>query len=99
MGAIKTFDYTPDEWDVSTIARGISHPARVRILKHLKTVPGYRNIDFCTLLRMRESSVKDHLDKLRDAGLISVVYLPHCYAVTLNRTRVVRLEQLMGLEF
>jgi hypothetical protein len=98
MGAIKTFEYTPEEWDISIIARGISHPARVRIIRHLKTVPAYRNVDFCKLLRMRESSVKDHLDKLHDASLISVTYLPHYYAVSLNKARVEQLEHLMSLE-
>lgn len=99
MGAIKTFEYTSDEWDISIIGRGISHPARVKIIKQLKYTPGFRNIDFCELLRMKESSVKDHLDKLLDADLISMTYFPHCYAVSLNERRVARLEQLMGIEF
>jgi DNA-binding transcriptional ArsR family regulator len=98
MGAIKTFEYTSDEWDVSTIARGISHPARVKIIKHLKMVRSYRNIDFCELLRMSKKSVKDHLDKLQDAELISVTYFPHCYEVSLNRKRVERLEHWLRIE-
>ena len=100
MGAIKTNNYTPDEWDISMIARGISHPARVKIIKQLKMAEGIRNTDFCELLRMNKSSVKDHLDKLHDADLISVWwYLPNCYVVTLNRSRVARLEELMQLRF
>lgn len=99
MGAIKTYEYTCDEWDVSVIGRGISHPARVKIIKHLKAAPFYTNLDFSEMLRMTTSSVKDHLDKLQEADLIRMTYRHHCYVISLNENRVRRLEQLMDMEF
>lgn len=95
MGAIKTYNYTMDERDISLIARGMAHPARVRIMKELQIRP-YRNIDFCQILRMNKTSVKEHLDKLIDAKLVHVEYLPHFYLLSLNTERVEVMERLMA---
>jgi hypothetical protein len=98
MGAIKANEYTSDEWDVSIIARAISHPARVKMIKQLKHAQSYRNIDFSKLLGMTKSTVKEHLDKLDDADLINITYLPHCYIVSLKAERIGRLEQWLRTE-
>lgn len=95
MGAIKANNYSRREMDISLIARGVAHPARVRMIRQLRE-GGYRNIDFCRDLRMKRSSIKEHIDKLIDADLIRVDYLPHFYMLTLNPERVKYIDELMG---
>jgi len=94
MGAIKANNYSYDELDISMIARGVAHPARVKILKRLQ-MGGYRNIDFCRDLKMSKPTIKDHLDKLLEADLILIEYFPHFYVLSLNEKRVKSIEQLM----
>jgi len=95
MGAIKANNYSNQELEISMIARGLAHPARVKILNQLQKRV-YRNIDFCRELRMNRSTIKEHLDKLIDADLISVEYFPHFYVLSLNEERMKAVKQLMN---
>jgi DNA-binding MarR family transcriptional regulator len=88
MGAIKPNDYSQNDINLSLIARAMAHPARIRIIRILREEKYYRNIDFSTRLNLSTVAVKDHIDKLKDAGLVGIHYLPHHYIIFLHNNKL-----------
>lgn len=84
MGAIKSNDYTIEELNFSKLGRAFAHPARRRIINTLLENDFYRNVDFSNDLSLSEPAVKQHLDKLAEAGIITTEYFPHYYQIRLN---------------
>jgi ArsR family transcriptional regulator len=52
------------------MCRALGHPARLRILQHLKSAPCCCCSDIVRLLPLAQSTVSQHLKHLRDSGLI-----------------------------
>ncbi|MES2799183.1 MAG: ArsR family transcriptional regulator [Bacteroidota bacterium] len=78
MGAIKANNYLNEELTVSLIGRAISHPARIKVLHKLhQETSGAKSIDLARWLNFNKSTMKNHLDMLKDAGLLEIEYLPH----------------------
>lgn len=84
MGAIKPNNYSTTEVRLSRIGRAMAHPARIQMIKTLRTTYAYRNIDFVQLLQLSKPTIADHIQKLKDADLVEITYLPHCYAISLK---------------
>lgn len=84
MGAIKSNNYSLEEMQLSLSARALAHPARIKMVAALKQ-QDWRNIDFVKSLKLSKSTVKDHIDKLIEAGIVDIEYHPHFYAVSLKR--------------
>jgi ArsR family transcriptional regulator len=51
------------------MCRALGHPARLRILRHLKAAPCCCS-DIVRLLPLAQSTVSQHLKQLKEAGLI-----------------------------
>ncbi|MES2799756.1 MAG: winged helix-turn-helix domain-containing protein [Bacteroidota bacterium] len=86
MGAIKDLYYMENEISLSLYCRAISHPARVKILNQLYDEPvGCRNIDLTKCLMMSRATVKNHVDMMKDAGIINIKYFTHYYQISLNQ--------------
>lgn len=83
MGAIKDNYYTQEDWICANFARAFSHPAR-RIMIRTLLNHSTTNIDFAHLLNFRVSTVRDHVFKLIDAGIVTISYLSHGYMISLN---------------
>lgn len=92
MGAIKPNNYSLKEIELSMIARAMAHPARIQMIKTLKSHPYFRNTDFVSQLQLSKSTVSDHLTKLKDAELIHIDYHPHFYSVSLNEKKLIHLS-------
>lgn len=84
MGASKTYQYSKTELQTAKIARALSHPARIRIIKILSENKFVRNIDLTHELSLVSSTVHDHLIKLQDADLIDFNFRPNCYLIRLK---------------
>lgn len=54
---------------LARMCRALGHPARLRILRHLKATPCCCG-DIVRLLPLAQSTVSQHLKHLRDCGLI-----------------------------
>jgi len=85
MGAIKAYDYSENEWDVAKFGKGIGHPMRKRLLALLREEGWCRNIDFSRLMNVSPSTVKEHVDFLVVANLVTINYSFHHYDIVLNR--------------
>ncbi len=84
MGAIKENNYTLKETELFAIGRAIAHPARVKMITELLYDRAYRNTDLSKLFGMAPSSIKKHIDKLKDAELVGISYSFHYYEVSLS---------------
>lgn len=84
MGAIKENSYTIEETNLFYVARAFAHPARIRIITELLVENSYRNTDLAKILKLSKSTIHGHINMLKDAGIISIVYGMHYYNVELN---------------
>ena len=67
----KSTEFPPLERDVATIAKALSHPARIAILKILAAADGCMCGDIVEKLPLAQSTVSQHLKYLKEAGLIT----------------------------
>jgi ArsR family transcriptional regulator, arsenate/arsenite/antimonite-responsive transcriptional repressor len=70
MAKSKTEEFTPDELMIADIAKALSHPARIKILKILSQ----KNVCLCgeivELLPLAQATVSQHLKELKRVDLI-----------------------------
>jgi ArsR family transcriptional regulator len=66
----KKNDFDEFAQSVAEIGKAISHPARVNILKILAEQPDCICGDIVNLIPLAQSTVSQHLKRLKDAGLI-----------------------------
>ncbi|MFA7228069.1 MAG: metalloregulator ArsR/SmtB family transcription factor [Melioribacteraceae bacterium] len=70
MAKNKSDEFTADEMELADIAKALSHPARIKILKILSS----RNVCMCgdivALLPLAQATVSQHLKELKRVGLI-----------------------------
>lgn len=96
MASPKTEEFTRQEQEIAALAKAISHPARVEILKELAK----RNTCVCgeivDVLPLAQSTVSQHLKELLKAGLISgtIEGAKSCYCI--NQKKVKQFRELLN---
>ncbi|NNC85967.1 MAG: winged helix-turn-helix transcriptional regulator [Bacteroidia bacterium] len=96
MASPKTEEFTKKENEIAVLAKAISHPARVEILKELAK----RNSCVCgeivDVLPLAQSTVSQHLKELQKAGLISgtVDGARSCYCI--NQKKVEQFRDMLN---
>ena len=70
MALAKTEDFTKTDTWLADIAKALSHPARIRILKILTEMNVCMCGDIVELLPLSQSTVSQHLKELKRVGLI-----------------------------
>ncbi|MBT8196290.1 MAG: winged helix-turn-helix transcriptional regulator [Bacteroidia bacterium] len=96
MASPKTEEFTKKENEIAVLAKAISHPARVEILKELAK----RNSCVCgeivDVLPLAQSTVSQHLKELQKAGLISgtVEGARSCYCI--NQKKVEQFRDMLN---
>ena len=95
MGSSKTGHFTPKTENLALIARAISHPARVEILNILRKEGATKSRDLCPRLKLAESSVHEHLQKMKEAGLIRLTYEFRGYYISPVPKRVRKLRRFL----
>lgn len=99
MPAHKKASFDKDEQELADLAKALSHPARIAILKELAR----RNTCICgeivEVLPLAQSTVSQHLKELRQAGLVcgSIEGVKSCYCI--NWTAFQRFEQILSMFF
>ena len=66
----KTQKYTKTEVEIAEIAKALSHPARIKILKILNELDSCMVGSIVDLLPLSQSTVSQHLKELKRVGLI-----------------------------
>lgn len=82
--------------ELAGLCKALAHPARLRIVQHLKSARQCMCGEIVELLPLAQSTVSQHLKILKEAGLISgTVEGPRiCYC--LNEERLESFKQLAG---
>lgn len=70
MAISKKEEFQLSEIELAKIAKALSHPARIRILKVLIELDVCMCGDIVALLPLSQSTVSQHLKELKNAGLI-----------------------------
>ena len=66
----KSVEFSRDEQQIAAMAKALSHPARIAILKLLAEKQDCMCGDIVEELPLAQSTVSQHLKQLKDAGLI-----------------------------
>jgi DNA-binding transcriptional ArsR family regulator len=70
MALSKTEEFTKNEIEIAEIAKALSHPARIKILKILNDLNSCMVGSIVDLLPLSQSTVSQHLKELKRVGLI-----------------------------
>ena len=70
MATAKTEEFTKTEIEIAEIAKALSHPARIKILKILNDLSSCMVGSIVDLLPLSQSTVSQHLKELKRVGLI-----------------------------
>lgn len=70
MAIAKTEEFTQEDIWLADIAKALSHPARIRILKILTRMDACMVGDIVDLLPLAQATVSQHLKELKRVGLI-----------------------------
>jgi DNA-binding transcriptional ArsR family regulator len=70
MGATKTNGFSKGQIHLATYAKALGHPARIQILEYLSRKKACICGDIVEVLPLAQSTVSQHLNALKEAGLI-----------------------------
>jgi DNA-binding transcriptional ArsR family regulator len=70
MAQSKKEEFTKNDIDLAEIAKALSHPARIRILKILNELNSCMVGSIVDLLPLSQSTVSQHLKELKRVGLV-----------------------------
>ena len=83
MGASKTDLFTKKQNELSSMAKALSHPARIAILQQLVKANDCICNDLVDALGLAQATISQHLRELKEVGLIqgSVEGTSICYCI------------------
>jgi DNA-binding transcriptional ArsR family regulator len=100
MGATKAAAFSVKDNTIAKIAKALSHPARIAILKILIKRQACICGDIVDELPLSQSTISQHLKELKDAGLIkgSIAGVTICYCIDEKKWKAaqVLLNDLLG---
>lgn len=100
MAYSKKEKFSPDDIWLSDIAKALSHPARISILKILTEMNVCMCGDIVDLLPLSQSTVSQHLKELKRVGLISgeIEGPKVCYCINnkIMREAKIKLDKLFS---
>ena len=70
MAKAKIQDFTTEELSLADVAKALSHPARIKILKILSEIDVCMCGEIVSLLPLAQATVSQHLKELKRVGLI-----------------------------
>ena len=70
MAASKTEEFTKTEIEIAEIAKALSHPARIKILKILNELKSCMVGSIVDLLPLSQSTVSQHLKELKIENIV-----------------------------
>lgn len=85
----------PDDEELAFLCKALGHPARLAILRHLESIDGCVCGRIVEVLSLAQSTVSEHLRKLKAAGLVrgEVDGPSTCYCI--DRRAMARLRGLL----
>jgi len=83
MAAPKNEKFSKEQIEIAKIAKVISHPARIEIIKTLAEKNMYICGEIVDLVPLSQSTVSQHLKELKEVGLIkgTIDGVKSCYCI------------------
>lgn len=94
MAYKKQEDFSKADIEFATIARALSHPARISILRLLLNRETFSCGDIVKVLPIAQPTVSQHLKELRNIGFIKYEVQPPRVLYSLNVTKFQRAEKI-----
>ena len=96
MTYAKTSSFSPDLQQTANLARALSHPARLAILRYLAACNTFVSGDISDIIPLSRTTVSQHLQELKKAGLIQGEVSGVCVHYCLSGEGVNILKSLLG---
>jgi predicted transcriptional regulator len=96
---IKDTSYTLDQEQIARFAKALGHPARVAILQLLISQKFCYHGDMAEELPIAKSTLSQHLNELKDAGLIQGSVTPPTVKYCINQENWMKAKSLLTLLF
>ena len=87
---------TADQEQIARFAKALGHPVRIAILQMLATQTCCFHGDMSELLPIAKSTLSQHLNELKVAGLIQGEITPPTVKYCINRENWMLVKQLLG---
>ena len=84
---------TDDNW-FAGICKALAHPARLRIVEHLKRIDRCICGEIVTVLPLAQSTVSQHLKILKTAGLVKGIVEGPCTCYCLDHEAMARFKEM-----
>ena len=94
MSYPKSTDYKEDEIALARFAKALGHPARISIMKHLASMTDCCFTDILHELPISQSTVSQHLNELKDSGLIQGTIEPPKVKYCVNKDNWRKAQEL-----
>lgn len=99
MAQQQTENYSQDEILIAKFSKALGHPARVSILKFLSNLDSCYFGNICDELSIAKSTVSQHLDELKNAGLIQGTIVPPKVYYCINKENWKKAQEILTLFF
>ncbi len=96
MKEIKTDYFTAHQTDLARFAKALGHPVRIAILQLLNTQSCCYHGDMAEELPIAKSTLSQHLNELKDAGLIQGTITPPTVKYCINKENWELAKSLMN---
>ncbi len=95
----KEFDYSKDTEELAALAKALSHPARIIILKHLSQLDSCYTGDLVDVLPLAQATVSQHIKELKNIGLIDGEVNPPKVKYCINQKKWNKAQKLFDTIF
>lgn len=85
MKAKKIDSYTSEQTELARFAKALGHPVRIAILQLLNSKSCCYHGDMAEELPIAKSTLSQHLNELKDAGLIQGTFTPPSVKYCINK--------------
>ncbi|MDL2223183.1 winged helix-turn-helix domain-containing protein [Bacteroidales bacterium OttesenSCG-928-M11] len=89
-------ELTKEQEQMARFAKAMGHPIRIAILQMLASQTCCFHGDMSELLPIAKSTLSQHLNELKDAGLIQGEITPPTVKYCINRENWALIEKLLG---
>lgn len=89
-------EFTEEQINISRIAKALSHPVRVAILQLLANQNCCYHGDMSEIIPVAKSTLSQHLNELKEAGLIQGEFTPPTIRYCINKENWENARLVMG---
>lgn len=89
-------ELTKEQEQIARFAKAMGHPIRIAILQMLADQTCCFHGDMSEVLPIAKSTLSQHLNELKDAGLIQGEFTPPTVKYCINKKNWILVKQLLG---